>query len=261
VRVTTWNVNSIRSRLQRVLDWIDHRQPDVLGLQETKVTDEDFPRGPFEELGYRVETWGQKTYNGVALVTREPLDRLARGLGGDGTEAEERRLIAGRVEDLRVVCVYVPNGRSPESPKFRYKLEWMEGLRTFLARWTSPADAVVVMGDFNVAPEDRDVHDPDAWRGKVLFHPDEHAVLERLKTWGLVDLQRLHDARPGLYTWWDYRTLAFPRDAGMRIDLLLGTPAAAARCRGVRIDRDARKGEKPSDHAPVTAFFDEPAIF
>jgi exodeoxyribonuclease-3 len=180
------------------------------------------------------------------------------GLRDGAEEPEQSRLIAGTLEGIKVVCVYVPNGQSPDSPKFAYKLAWFERLRAFLTSWAKPSEAVLVVGDFNVAPDDRDVHDPDAWRGKVLFHPDEHAALGGLLDWGLVDLLRVHEAAAGIYSWWDYRRLAFPRHAGLRIDLALGTKDLASRTTGVWIDRDMRKGKKPSDHAPVFTFLDEP---
>ena len=257
MQVTTWNVNSIRSRLERVLDWIERRRPDVLGLQEIKVADDVFPRTAFEDLGYHVETFGQKTYNGVALVTKSPPQDLVRGFG-EGDE-EQRRLIAARVDGVAVVCVYVPNGQDVESEKFPYKLAWLEKLRAFLDDWASPDEPLLLMGDFNIAPDERDLYDPEGWRGKVHFHPDEHAALARLRSFGLRDLFRDHEDAAGIYSWWDYRQLAFPKNRGMRIDLILGTEAAARRCQGVLIERQERKGKKPSDHAPVTAFLDEPA--
>jgi exodeoxyribonuclease-3 len=260
MRLTTWNVNSIRSRLDRVVDWLRRRRPGVLALQETKVVDEAFPREAFEDLGYHIEVFGQKTYNGVALLSRDPLEDVVRGFGDDGDD-EEKRLIAAVHRGVRVVCVYVPNGRSPDSPQFAHKLAWLRRLKEFLDAWASPEKPVVVMGDFNVAPDDRDVYDPEAWRGKVHFHPDEHAALAELEAWGLRDLLRVHEDAAGLYSWWDYRGVAFPRDAGLRLDLILGTPSAAARCTAVVMERDERKGEKPSDHIPVTAFLDEPPGF
>ncbi len=259
MRIATWNVNSVRMRLERLLSWLERRRPDVLALQETKSTDETFPRAPLEAAGYVVETFGQKTWNGVALLSKTPLEEVRRGL--DGPTGEEARSIAARVDGVRVVGVYVPNGQSPDSPKFPYKLDWIRRLRGLLERTASPEDPVVVLGDFNVAPKDEDVHDPEAWRGHVLFHPDEHAALAYLRAWGLSDLLRLHDARPGVFTWWDYRQLSFPRNAGLRIDLVLGTQAVARRTTGVLVDRDERKGKKPSDHAPVVLFLDEPATF
>lgn len=253
LKITTWNVNSIRSRLDRVLDWLERRDPDVVALQETKVVDDAFPREAFEERGYRVEAYGQKTYNGVALISRAPPEGVVRGFGDDPDE--DRRLIAATVEGVKVVCVYVPNGQSTDSPKFPYKLEWLARLEAFLRDYTAPDEPLVLLGDFNIAPEDRDVHDPEAWRGKVLFHPKEHEALARLKAFGLEDLFRLHEEGDGLFTWWDYRQLGFPMNKGLRIDFLLGTKPMADRCEKVVIERDERKGRKPSDHAPVTGYF------
>ncbi len=251
VKITTWNVNSIRQRLERVLAWIGRQAPDVLCLQETKVTDEDFPRDAFVAAGYRVETFGQKTYNGVALLAKAPLEDVERGLPDDAPDAQ-RRLIAATVEGLRIVNVYVPNGESLESEKFPFKLDWLARLERALAAALRADRPLVVLGDFNIAPEDRDVHDPEAWRGQVLFHPLEHAALARLRALGLTDLYRRHHAEAGRYTWWDYRMLGFPRNLGLRIDLILGTEAATKRSTACEIDRDERKGVKPSDHVPVT---------
>jgi len=239
-------------RLERLKVWLGRRSPDVVALQETKVVDGDFPAADLEALGYRVERFGQKTFNGVALLTRAPVEGVVRGLPDDGPDAD-RRLIAGVVGGLKVVCVYVPNGQAVDSPKFPYKLDWLRRLRAFLDAWARPDEPLVVLGDFNVAPEDRDVHDPDLWRGQVLFHPKEHEALARLADFGLSDLLRDHASEGGLYTWWDYRALAFPKDRGLRIDLILGTEAVRRRCRAVEIDRAERKGEKPSDHVPVVA--------
>lgn len=250
MQVATWNVNSIRARLDRVLDWLDRRRPDVLCMQETKVADDAFPREPFEERGYRLAVHGQRTYNGVAICARSDLEDVAPGLA-DGEEDDASRLLAATVGDLRVLSVYVPNGQSPESPRFAYKLAWLRRLRRLLERTASPSDPLLVLGDFNVAPDERDVHDPEAWRGKVHFHPLEHEALAEVMAWGLVDLFRRQEPGGGFYTWWDYRALSFPRNAGLRIDLALGTEAAARRVTRVAIDRDERKGQKPSDHVPV----------
>ena len=255
MKITTWNVNSIRARLDRVLAWVDRRQPDVAALQETKVVDDAFPRAPFEERGYHVETYGQKTYNGVALISRKPLAQVVKGFGDD--PEEQRRLISAVVDGVRVVNVYVPNGQALDSPKYPYKLEWLEGLRAFLDEHAGHDEPVLVMGDFNVAPTDLDVHDPEVWQDKVLCSEPERDALARVCGWGLSDLFREHDEEGERYTWWDYRTLGFPRNAGLRIDLVLGSEAALERCRGVLIERDEREGQKPSDHAPVTAYLDE----
>lgn len=254
LKIATWNVNSIRARLPRVLAWLEAERPDVLCIQETKVRDEDFPGAAFAEIGYRSECFGQPMSHGVALVSRVELRGIVRGLADDPPEAE-RRLIGALADGIRVIGVYVPNGTELGSGRFAAKLAWFRRLRASLAAWHAPADRVLVCGDFNVAPADRDVHDPAAWRGNILFHPDEQAALRDLMSWGLVDGFRLFTEEGGHYTWWDYRAGAFHRGLGLRIDLMLMTPALAAECVGVRIDREARKGPKPSDHAPVVAEF------
>lgn len=250
MKIATWNVNSIRARLDRVFAWTERERPDVLCMQETKVPDEDFPVSRFADLGYRVETYGQRGYNGVAILSLKPLTRIERGLPGDGPDAQ-RRLIAATVGGLRVVNVYVPNGQSPESEKFVFKLEWLARLRDYLKTALEEAESLLLLGDFNIAPDDRDVHDPALWRGKIHFHPKEHAALARITGWGLFDLFRKHHTEGGFYSWWDYRQLAFPKNKGLRIDLILGTEPMLERCKGSQIHRDERKGEGPSDHAPV----------
>lgn len=254
MKIASWNVNSIRSRQDRALAWLARHEPDVLAIQETKVTDDKFPRAPFEDAGYHVEVFGQKTYNGVALVSRAPAEDVVRGLPDDDEDAQ-RRLIAGTFGGVRVVNVYVPNGKDVESDKFPYKLDWLKRLRSFLDGF-DPSDDLVLLGDFNIAPDERDLHDPEAWRGKVHFHPKEHAALAELRDWGLTDLFRVHHEEAGRFSWWDYRRLAFPRNAGLRIDLILGTASMHAACKACDIDRDERKGKLPSDHAPVWAEFD-----
>jgi len=250
--IATWNVNSIRARLPRVLEWLERRRPDVLCLQETKIVDADFPRAEFEKLGYRIEAFGQRTYHGVAIASLRPAGAVARGLPDDAPDAD-RRVLAADFDGVRVVDVYAPNGTEVGSARFAYKLDWFRRLRAMLEATAKPTAPLLVCGDFNVAPEDRDVYDPDAWRGRLLFHPDERAALRELMAWGLVDAFREHESAGGHYTWWDYRAGAFHRGWGLRIDLMLMTAPLAARCRAVTIDRDARKGEKPSDHAPVVA--------
>jgi exodeoxyribonuclease-3 len=256
MRIATWNVNSVRARLPRILAWLEARRPDLLCMQETKVVDADFPRAEFSALGYRVETFGQPTYHGVAIASREPLADVVRGLP-DAAPDEDRRLIAGSCRGVRVIDVYVPNGTEVGSERFAAKLHWFDRLRAMLDATATPDEPLIVCGDFNVAPEDRDCHDPEAWRGQILFHPDEQRALQRLTGWGLTDAFRLHETAGGHYSWWDYRGGAFHRGAGLRIDLMLLTAPLAQRCRSVVIDRDARKGEKPSDHAPVVAEFEE----
>jgi exodeoxyribonuclease III len=251
MKIATWNVNSIRARAERAGAWLDRMRPDVVCLQETKVQDDVFPREIFESRGYALEVFGQKTYNGVAIASLLPLTDVSRGLPGEGDDAQ-KRLIEATVDGVRVVNIYVPNGSEPDCDKFLFKMDWLRRLSAHLADRHDPErDEVLLLGDFNIAPEDRDVYDPEAFRGKLLFHPDEHARLRELLEWGMVDVFRRHHEQAGLYSWWDYRAARFKRGQGLRIDLLLTTAPLAARCVASEIDRDERKGEKPSDHAPV----------
>jgi exodeoxyribonuclease-3 len=252
MKIATWNVNSIRSRVERVVDWTRRERPDVLCLQEIKTTDDLFPLEPFAALGYEAEVFGQKTYNGVAILSLKPLSKVVRNLPDDEPGAPSR-LIAATVGRTRIVNVYVPNGQSPESDKFVYKMDWLKRLRAFLDETAKPADSLVLLGDFNIAPEERDVRYIDLWRGHVHFHPQEHAALTRITSWGLHDLLRKTHDEGGLYSWWDYRQLAFQKNNGLRIDLILGTAPILKRCKDVVIHRDERKGESPSDHVPVVA--------
>jgi exodeoxyribonuclease-3 len=255
MKLATWNVNSIRARLERVLAWIEHHRPDVLCLQETKVEDAAFPTAELEQRGYHVAAHGQRTYNGVAILSRTPLADVTRGFG-DGDEDTQSRFLAAATHGMRVMSVYVPNGESVGSEKFRYKLGWMARLRRQLATRLATSGAAVVCGDFNVAPAPLDVHDPVAWEGRVLFSAEERAALATLAgDAGLVDLLRtMHPTEP-LYTWWDYRMLGFPKNRGLRIDHVLVTPALAARATASGVDRESRKGQQPSDHAAVWAEF------
>lgn len=258
MKVATWNVNSIRTRLERVTAWLRREAPDVLCLQELKVVDDDLPRTELEALGYHVEAWGQKTYNGVAILSRRPPTDVVRGIPEDGADAEARA-IAATVDGVRVVCVYIPNGQRVTSEKFAYKLDWLDRLREGLAGTLADHRKVLVAGDFNIAPDDRDVHDPDAWRGQVHFHPKEHEALGRILALGLEDVFRRHHEEGGHYSWWDYRGGSFPRNEGLRIDLLLAGGALAGRSAEASIDAGERREDagagKPSDHAPVTAIF------
>lgn len=256
--VTSWNVNSIKARAERVLDWIDAHQPDVLCMQEIKVTDDKFPADAFEERGYHVETFGQKTYNGVAIAAKEPLTKVDRGLPHDPDESQSR-VIAAQIAGLRVINVYVPNGKAVGDPKYDYKLAWLAQFQAMLQKQYAPTDKLLICGDFNIAPDERDVWDPEYWDGRVLFSGPEREALRRLLDWGLVDAFRLHEDGAGLYTWWDYRGGAFRRNWGLRIDHHLMTQPLAKRCTAVTIDRDERKARpkqpdlKASDHVPITA--------
>lgn len=252
--IATWNVNSVRARLPRLLPWLDHRHPDVVCLQETKVVDSDFPAAEIEGAGYRCLTFGQRTYNGVAILTREVPTDEARGLPGEPPDAE-RRLLAATVAGVRVVSLYAPNGKEVGHPAYEAKLSWFRSLRSWLDDSFDPAGNVVLCGDFNIAPEDRDVWDVALWSGQNLFSEPEKEAFRALLAWGLVDALRLHRQEGGLFTWWDYRQGAFHRGWGLRIDHVLASRGLGARCTAVEIDREERKGDKPSDHVPVVARF------
>ncbi len=254
MRIATWNVNSLRARLEMLCAWLQQVQPEVVCLQETKVPDEAFPADSLTALGYQVAYSGQKTYNGVAILSRLPLTDVATALPG-APAAEEKRFIAATVGELRLVNVYVPNGQAVGSPKFHTKLAWLEHLHGFLSTTYTRDDPLVLCGDFNVAPEPRDVYDATKVDGEILFHPAERAAFARLLAWGLHDTLRLHHQEGGLYSWWDYRNAAFRRNWGFRIDHILVTPPLAARCTGVTLERALRKQPKPSDHIPVVATF------
>lgn len=254
VQVATWNVNSLRVRLEQVCAWLERVAPDVLALQETKLTDDRFPVGELAALGYHSVFAGQKTYNGVAILAREEPHEVVREVAGLADPA--RRFLAASVGPLRVVNLYVVNGQAVGSDKYAHKLAWLEAVTAQLRAELERHPRLVVVGDFNIAPEDRDVHDPEEWRERILCSTPEREALARLLAVGLVDTYRLHDAEPGGFTWWDYRAAAFRRDRGLRIDLVLASEALARRCTGCRVDREPRRLERPSDHAPVVATFE-----
>ena len=254
MKIATWNVNSIRKRLDRVIPWLAEHRPDVLCMQETKVEDEAFPRAEIEAAGYHVLCHGQKTYNGVALLSREPARDPVRGFGDNAQDAQARFLVAS-VGHVRVGTVYVPNGQSVGSEKFRYKLDWLGRWRRWLDANADGGAEMAFCGDLNVAPDDRDVYDPVGWKDQVLCHPDERAGLAEVCRFGLMDTFRQLHQEAGVYSWWDYRQLGFPKNHGLRIDMILCSPALSNRLVEVAIDREARKGKNPSDHAPVIAEF------
>jgi exodeoxyribonuclease III len=251
MKVASWNVNSVVARRERLLAWLGKQQPDVLCLQELKALDDAFPREEVEALGYHVALHGQRTYNGVAIVAKLPIADVQRGLD-DGIAETDSRLISARIGQTRVVCCYVPNGQTLSSDKYPYKLAWLDRLKQHLTRYAEP---LLVCGDFNIAPEDRDVYDPEGLRDDVLVHESVREKLRALFATGLVDTYRLHVQDAGKYSWWDYRMLGFPKNRGLRIDLVLASSELAARCTGAAIDREERKGKQPSDHAPVWAEF------
>ncbi len=253
MKVATWNINSIRMRVPRLIGWLEKRSPEVVCLQETKVVDEEFPFEPIQALGYECLVHGQKSYNGVAILVRGPAADIIKNLPGEDSQS---RLLSARIQGVRVINIYAPNGSEVGSDKYTYKLDWYRRLRSYLDSNIRPDDEVLICGDFNGAPEDRDVWDPEQWRDKILFSEPEKQAFRSLIEWGLRDALRLHHQEGGLYSWWDYRAGAFHRGWGMRIDHVLITTPLAKRCTAVEIDRNERKGEKPSDHAPVIATFD-----
>jgi exodeoxyribonuclease III len=254
MKLATWNVNSIRARVERVIPWLEQHQPDVLCMQELKVEEDKFPQEPFRALGYDLVLACQKTYNGVAIASRRPITDVRMGLD-DGVVDPQARLTSAMIDGVRIMNVYMPNGQAVGTDKYEYKLQWMDRLLRDLEAHYDRAAPMIICGDFNVAPENKDVHDPVAWAQETLFHVDARQALEKIRAWGLVDLFRLHHDEAGYYSWWDYQMLAFPKGRGLRIDHIFGTEAIARRCDSCVIDRDARKGQKPSDHAPVIATF------
>ena len=250
--IATWNVNSLRVRLPQLREWLAGANPDVVALQETKLPDADFPRAEIEALGYQVAFSGQRTYNGVAVLSRQPL--TADAVEIPGFPDEQRRVLAVETAGLRVIDLYVPNGQAVGSDKYDYKLRWIDAL----AQWLAPPAPIptLLLGDFNIAPEDRDVHDPKAWEGSVHVSPAERESLRELLGLGFVDVFRRFEQPEKSYSWWDYRMAAFRRNHGLRIDLILASAALAQRCTACTIDREPRRAERPSDHTPVIASFD-----
>jgi exodeoxyribonuclease III len=254
VRIATWNVNSLRVRMAHLGRWLAEHAVDAIALQELKLADEHFPRGDFEGMGLRAACYGQKTYNGVAILARRELTDVVTGVPDDADP--QRRIIAAGIGPVRLVNVYVPNGQAVGSEKYTYKLAWLERLRGYLAALLQQHELLLVAGDFNIAPEDRDVHDPAAWEGSVHVSPPEREALAKISSLGLVDLFRRFEQPPKSWSWWDYRMNAFRRDLGLRIDLMFASRSLAQRCTACTIDRAPRTWERPSDHAPVTAEFD-----
>jgi exodeoxyribonuclease-3 len=252
--IATWNVNSLRVRLPQLTEWLASNPVHTLALQETKLEDKAFPRAEIEALGYQVAFSGQRTYNGVAILARAPLGDLVTDI--PGFEDPQRRVLAATVDGVRVVNLYVPNGQAVGSEKYAYKLRWLAAVRDWLAAELAQHRQLIVLGDFNIAPEDRDVHDPAAWEGAVHVSEAERAALRELLALGLTDSFRLFEQPEGSYSWWDYRQGAFRRNAGLRIDLLLTSKALTERCKAASIDREPRRAERPSDHAPASASFD-----
>ena len=249
LKLATWNVNSLAVRLPQLLDWLEVHQPDAIVLQETKLTDDKFPHAEIEAAGYAVQWFGQKTYNGVALLSKLPATDVVRNVPGFADEMA--RVITGSVGGLRIVGAYFPNGQAPGTDKFEYKMQWLRGLRDWLREELAAHPKLVLMGDFNIAPEDRDVHDPVAWAGQIHCTDEERGHFRKLVELGLVDAFRLFEQPPKSWSWWDYRNLAFRKNQGLRIDVILVSEILKAAVRECAIDKAPRKNERPSDHAPV----------
>jgi exodeoxyribonuclease-3 len=251
-RLATWNVNSLKIRLPHLLDWLASAKPDAMCLQETKTEDRNFPLAEIEAAGYRVVYSGQKTYNGVAILARSPLSAMAHGIPGFADDL--KRVIAATVGDVRILCLYAPNGQEPGSEKYAYKLRWYSALTDWLR--SEVGKKLAVLGDLNIAPEARDVHDPKRWEGKIHFSEPEREAFRALIGLGFKDAFRLFEQPEKQFTWWDYRLAAFQRGWGLRIDHILLSPELARRCTACSIDTAPRKLERPSDHTPVVAELD-----
>lgn len=249
MKLATWNVNSLKVRLEQVQNWLEETQADVLCLQETKTEDGNFPLPALQQAGYQVVFSGQKTYNGVAIISKHAMTDVQYGL--PNFEDPQKRVIAATVNGVRMVCVYIPNGESVDSDKYQYKLAWLAALQSWLREEMQRHPKLALLGDYNIAPEDRDVHDPVAWAGKVLCSEAERAAFKALQQLGMRDAFRLFEQPEKIYSWWDYRMMGFRRNHGLRIDHIL--LSAALECAACSIDKAPRKLERPSDHAPVWA--------
>ncbi|MDE2235787.1 MAG: exodeoxyribonuclease III [Gammaproteobacteria bacterium] len=254
MKIATWNINSLRVRLPHVLQWLAIHQPDVLALQETKTEDRNFPVAEFAAAGYAVAFSGQPTYNGVALLSRQPMQVFANSI--PGFPDPQKRVLGATAGDVAILNLYVPNGQSIDSDKYRYKLEWLSKLAAWIEALQQEHPRLILLGDFNIAPEDRDVYDPRAWQGQVLVSEPEREAFRRLLALGLNDSFRLHEAAGGHYSWWDYRAGGFRLNQGLRIDHILLSQPLAERSLAAFIDREPRGWERPSDHTPVIAELD-----
>lgn len=255
MKLATWNINSIRAREERLVTWLGQHKPDVLCLQETKVEDAGFPAAALKKAGYEVAIFGQRSYNGVAIASTQPLTDVTRGFGDDVPD-DEARVIAATTHGMRVVCVYVPNGQDLTSDRYPYKLAWFKRLRAYLERTSPPTAPLALCGDFNVTPDDRDVWSPEKWQGMIHVSQPERDALHDMASYGLTDVFRAKNGDEKIYSWWDYRGVSFFKNQGLRIDMIYLTAPLAERCSACVIDRNARKGQDASDHAPVLATID-----
>lgn len=257
MKIASWNVNSLKVRLPHVLDWLEAHQPDILGLQETKTIDENFPVDAIQESGYKVAFAGQKTYNGVAVLSKTSASDIITDL--PGLDDPQRRVLGATIADkkgpIRFLNLYVPNGSEVGSEKYDYKLDWLKKLAAYVKKQLAEHDRLVVVGDFNIAPDDRDVHDPEAWHERILCSTPERKALQKILGLGMSDTFRQFEQEEKVFSWWDYRAAGFRRNLGLRIDLVLASPAMSKRCTASYIDIEPRKLERPSDHAPAVAEF------
>jgi len=253
MKIASWNVNSLRVRLPAVLRWLEDHEPDVLGLQETKMTDDVFPAAEIEAAGYQVAFAGQKTYNGVALISKKPASDLVTDL--PGLDDPQRRVMGATIDGIRILNLYIPNGQALDSDKFVYKMAWLDALRAYCETQLAEHEQFLMMGDFNIAPEDRDCHDPAKWAGGTHVSSQEREQLAKLQALGLTDLFREFEQEDETFSWWDYRGGDFWKNRGLRIDLILATEALKSRCTACTVDKRPRMRKQPSDHAPVFADF------
>jgi exodeoxyribonuclease-3 len=252
-KIATWNVNSLKIRLPQVLTWIAQNEPDIMAIQEIKLQDAAFPLAAFTEIGYQAIYSGQKTYNGVAILSKHGAQDIVTDI--PNLADQQRRILMATINGVRIVNLYVPNGESVTSEKYLYKLNWLREITAYLKEEISKHEKMIILGDFNIAPEARDVHDPKAWEGQVLFSEPERQALHELKEGYFQDTFRLFEQAEKSFTWWDYRALGFQLNRGLRIDYILANPVMAKLCISCSIDRNQRKAERPSDHAPVLATF------
>lgn len=253
MKIASWNVNSLKVRLPHLLDWLATNQPDILGLQETKTVDENFPASEIQAAGYHVVFAGQKTYNGVAVLSKQPATDIVTDI--PGLDDHQRRVLGCTIGDISLLNLYVPNGSEVGSEKFAYKLNWLDRLAHYVEGQLREHKNFIALGDFNIAPDDRDVHDPEIWREQILCSAPEREALQRLFTLGMSDTFRLFEQEENIFSWWDYRAAGFRRNLGLRIDLILASPALRDQCTASYVDTTPRKLERPSDHAPVVAEF------
>jgi len=253
MKIASWNVNSLRVRLPHVLDWLSEHQPDMLALQETKMTDDQFPLGEIRSAGYEVSYAGQKTYNGVAIISKSSQHDVITDV--PDLDDPQRRILAATIDDVRLLNLYVVNGQEVGSEKYEWKLHWLEKVSDYIETQLDEYKKLVVVGDFNIAPADEDTWDPEAWKDRILCSVPERQALKRIQDMGLLDTFRLFDHKPDTFSWWDYRAAGFRRNRGLRIDLVLCTAAMQESCIASYVDKEPRKLERPSDHAPVVAEF------